>query len=133
MYQWNNKYSVGVKSIDDQHKEIFQLINELLQAMKQGQAQQVINKILDNLEVYSRTHFKKEEFFFDRFNYAGKEKHVQEHQFFIQKINTLKKDVSSGKVLLTFELLNFLKDWIDHHIEVMDKAYSATFLQNGLK
>jgi len=133
IYQWEDKFSVGVQSIDNQNKELFRLINELLQAMKQGKASNITTQIIMDLEKYAIVHFQKEEFFFQRFNYQGAAEHIREHQLFIQKITTMKTDLKSGKTALSFELLNFLKEWIDHHILVADKAYSECFRQNGLK
>ncbi len=133
MFEWDEKYSVGVLSIDNQHKEILSIMGRLLDAMKKGQANEIAADIIHELEKYAAIHFQKEEFFFHRFNYIGLSDHVIEHQKFKDKICILKSDLHSGKITLSFELLNFLKDWIDHHILVIDKAYSECFRLNGLK
>jgi len=133
MFQWEEKYSVGIQSIDNQHKEIFALLNKLLEAMKMGHASDVNIQIIQELERYAVNHFQKEEYFFQRFNYQESAEHITEHQNFIKKITVLKPDLASGKITLTFELLNFLKDWIAHHILVVDKKYSECFRQNGLQ
>ena len=133
MFQWNEKYSTGIQSIDNQHKEIFVYLNRLLDAMKLGQADKVIYQIIIELEKYSIVHFQKEEFFFQRFNYSETKEHIREHQFFIQKVASLKSELKAGKKALFIELLNFLKDWIENHILVTDKKYSECFLKNGLK
>jgi len=133
MYQWKEEHCTGIQSIDNQHKEIFVYLNRLLEAMKLGQADKVIYQIVIELEMYSKVHFQKEEFFFQRFNYSGAPEHIREHQFFIQKVANLKSDLKAGKNALSIELLNFLKDWIEHHILVVDKSYSECFQKNGLK
>ncbi len=133
IYQWEEKYSVGVKSIDNQHKEIFRLLNDLLQAMKEGKSSSITSQIILDLEKYSVIHFQKEEFFFRRFNFSGSAEHIREHQLFIQKVATLKAEIKTGKITITFELFNFLKDWIEHHIQEVDKAYTNCFRKNGLK
>ena len=133
MFQWEDKYSVGIQSIDNQHKEIFMLLNKLLEAMKMGHANDVTIQIIQELERYTVIHFQKEEYFFQRFNYQGSAEHITEHQNFIKKIAVLKSELNSGKMILTIELLNFLRDWIEHHILVIDKKYSACFRQNGLQ
>jgi len=133
MFQWNEKYSVGIQVVDVQHKELFKLLNKLLEAMKQGYASNVTNEIIMELEKYAVLHFQKEEFFFHRFSFSGTEEHIREHQHFIQKVTSLKADLKSGKIIISFELLNFLKDWIDHHILIVDKQYSECFKQNGLQ
>lgn len=133
MFEWDEKYSVGIQSIDSQHKEIFRHLSKLLEAMKQGQASDVITPIILELERYAALHFQKEEFFFQRFNFLGAAEHIKEHQRFKEKVASLKDDLKSGKITLSFELLNFLKDWIDHHILIIDKQYVDCFRQNGLK
>lgn len=133
MYKWEEKYSVGIQSIDNQHKEIFNYLNSLLDALKLGQADKVLLQIVLELEKYAFVHFQKEEFFFERFNYSGAIEHIKEHQFFIQKVASLKSELKSGKMVISIELLNFLKDWIINHISISDKAYSVCFLKNGLK
>lgn len=133
MFEWDEKYSVGVLSIDNQHKEILSIMGRLLDALKKGQASEISAEIIHELEKYAASHFQKEEFFFHRFNYIGSSDHIIEHQNFKDKICVLKSDLHSGKITLSFELLNFLKDWIDHHILVIDKAYSECFRLNGLR
>ena len=133
MYIWEEKYSVGVQSIDIQHEKIFRLLSNLLEAMKEGQANSVTTQIILELEQYAVIHFHKEEYFFHRVNYPGTEKHIAEHKLFIQKITELKVELNSGAIALSFDLLNFLKGWIEHHILEVDKEYSECFLQNGLK
>jgi len=133
MFEWNEKYSVGIQSIDNQHKELFKHLNVLLHAMKEGKAENVTNQILSELEIYTRNHFIKEEFYFHRFNYPQAAEHIQEHQIFIQKIESFKSEFNARKITLTYELLSFLKDWIDHHIMEVDKKYMECFQRNGLK
>lgn len=133
MYAWEDKFSVGIQSIDIQHKQLFKLISDLLEEMKLGKAGQVINPIIQELEKYAVIHFRKEEFFFERFNYPEKVRHMAEHQVFIQKVDSLKSSIKSGNTSVAFELLNFLKLWIEQHILVSDKEYSECFRQNGLK
>jgi len=133
MFQWEEKYSVGIQSIDNQHKEIFKYLNELLQAMKEGKAENVTTRIVLELTKYAKIHFQKEEFFFQRFNYSETIEHMREHQLFIEKVESFKSEFKAGKITLTFELLSFLKDWIDHHIMEVDKRYMECFQKNGLR
>ena len=101
--------------------------------MKEGQASNVTSHIIQELEKYAILHFQKEEFFFQRFGFSGSADHIKEHQLFIQKVATLKSELKSGKIALAFELLNFLKEWIEGHIFLVDMAYKECFRENGLK
>jgi len=133
IFRWDEKYSVGIQSIDEQHKEIFRVMDQLFQALKMGQASQSIEQIVTNLENYALTHFKNEEYYFSQFNYEGSKEHIKEHQLFIEKMASLKAQSQSGKLESSFELLHFLKVWIDHHILVVDMEYSECFKKNGLQ
>ena len=133
MYNWTEEYSVGIESIDNQHKELFNLLNNLLSALKQGKAIHVSNKIAEDLEKYTRMHFHKEEFFFQKFNFSGSKEHILEHRSFIGKINEIKPELAAGNISRMLELLGFLKSWIEHHILVVDKGYIECFKLNGLK
>ena len=133
MIHWDEKYSVGILSIDRQHKEIFAHLNQLLEVMKNGQADSVLPQIISDLERYAIQHFQKEEFFFQRFGYKGAAEHILEHQLFMEKIDDFKSGMKTRKLSLSIELLQFLKEWIEHHIMVSDKAYSECFRQNGLR
>ena len=133
MIHWDEKYSVGVHSIDLQHQEIFRLINKLLDALKKGEALQVIYPIILELERYASIHFQKEEFFFQRFNYPETSEHIREHRDFIQQVTAFKTDCKAGNLTVSIKMLNFLNEWIQHHILEIDQKYSKCFLENGLK
>ena len=45
-FEWNDRLSVGVKSIDDQHKELVRMVNQLAEAMAKGQGKDVLGKFL---------------------------------------------------------------------------------------
>lgn len=132
-YEWEEKYSVGIQSIDNQHKEIFGLLDKLFESLKSGKAPVTTNTIITELENYAVAHFHKEEFFFRQFNYADSADHINEHRQFIEKILVIKADARSGKLTSSFELINFLKNWIEHHILVVDMKYRECFHQNGLR
>ena len=132
-FKWEEKYSVGIQSIDDQHKNIFKFLDKLFEALKSGKALQTTMGIITELENYSIMHFHKEEFFFREFNYADSADHINEHKLFIDKIAAIKADAKSGKLASSFELIHFLKGWIDHHILIVDMKYNECFKKNGLR
>jgi hemerythrin len=132
LISWNDSLCVKVREIDQQHKQLISMINELHDTMKQGKSKDVIDKILEGLFNYSVTHFKTEENYFDRFGYAEKENHKMEHAAFIKKIADFNK-VDNAKHGLSIEIMNFLSDWLKNHIKVVDMKYSQFFNEKGLK
>lgn len=132
LMKWNDSYSVNVREIDAQHKQLFELVNELLDAMQKQKAQDIILKIINGLADYAVDHFKFEEKYFQQFNYPQTAEHVKEHEAFIKKVTEFKKGYEENPNLLTIQVLHFLRDWLKKHIKGTDKNYVAFFNQNGL-
>ena len=58
---WQEKYSVGIKEIDNQHKQLIDMINELNDAMLAKRGKEVLMSVLNKLAAYCVTHFTNEE------------------------------------------------------------------------
>lgn len=130
---WNDSFSVKVLAIDQQHQKLVSMINELSDAMKDGKGKDVLSKIINGLILYTSTHFKTEEKYFDEFGYPDAEAHKKEHNEFVQKVLEFKNGFNSGDLNLTVEVMNFLSDWLQNHIKGTDKKYSQFFNEHGLR
>ncbi len=130
---WKDEMSVNVEEIDQQHKKLVSMINELHKAMKEGKSKVVLGDIIKGLLDYTKVHFGTEEKYFDKFGYPESEAHIKEHNDFVKKVQEFQKQFEEGKSLLSIEILNFLKDWLYHHIMGTDKKYSKFFNDRGLK
>ena len=120
---WSNVYSVNIIGIDEQHKQLFTLINQLHDAMSQGQGNLILGSTLESLSHYASTHFADEEKLLAKVNYPDLPAQKQEHAIFIQKVKELQIQQQTGKIALTVPVLGFLKDWLVNHILVSDKKY----------
>ncbi len=129
---WNESNSVGVKEIDEQHKKIFGMINELYSAMKESKEKQVLNGLIAGLLDYAKYHFSTEEKYFDEFNYEGKEMHIDRHHRYVDKILQFEKEFEEKKDFLSYDILDFLEDWWIKHINGADKGYTECFHKHGL-
>ncbi len=132
LIKWEDSYSVGVKFIDEQHKKLFSILNELYTKMKKGDDKLILSNIFGDLEKYVEIHFSAEEKYFDEFNYIDKEMHIAQHKIYIDKIKTFQKNYKEKKDFLSFEILDFLEDWILNHVTGIDKKYTKCFNDNGL-
>jgi hemerythrin len=130
---WDNSFSVNVAEIDRQHQKLIAMINNLNDAMKQGKGKDALTMIINELFAYAGNHFATEEKYFDKFGYPATSSHKLEHTNFVKKISDFKSGFDSGKLTLTIEVMNFMKDWLRTHIQGTDKKYSSFFNQNGLK
>ncbi len=130
---WNDSLSVNVVVIDLQHKKLIAMINDLAEAMKQGKGKDIVGKIIYRLFNYTATHFSNEEKYFDQFNYPETATHKKAHDGFVKKITDFKQGFDEDRILLSLEIMNFLKDWLVKHIQGTDKKYSSFFNEKGLK
>jgi hemerythrin-like metal-binding protein len=120
---WNNSYSVEVQEIDSQHKTLVDLINELCVAIEQKRSNSATSKVIEQLTHYTKTHFKWEEEYMERVGHMDLASHKAQHKKFVDRISEFEQAFKTGKATLTFEIIEFLKDWLIKHIMVSDKKY----------
>jgi hemerythrin-like metal-binding protein len=118
--KWKDYYSVGVPSIDAQHKQIIGVINELYEAMQNESAQKVIKPILDRLVKYTFKHFKYEEEALQASGYPDFSRHKALHDKIREETIALQEHAD---LVTDNNLLHFLKEWWMGHIQSEDKKY----------
>jgi len=133
LIQWNEGLSVGVAEIDRQHQQLIKMINELNDAMRQGKGKEVLGKIITGLANYTVTHFGTEEKYFAQYGYPEADSHKKAHADFTKKVTEFKSNFDQGRIGLSIEILDFLSDWLQKHIKVVDKKYGPFFNEKGLK
>lgn len=131
--QWNDTYSTKVQFIDDDHKKLIDYINKLFDAMKSGQAKEVLGRILSDLVTYTDTHFKNEERQMQIHTYPDFVSHKALHDDLRKKALDIKKRYDSGQMAISVELSDFLVGWLKHHIEGTDKKLGAFLNTKGVK
>lgn len=129
---WKPEYELGIKEIDAQHIKLVAILNTLIDAMRSGKGRQIAGDILKDLVSYMDTHFKTEEVYFEKFNYAETIAHVAEHEKLRTRVLELVADLDKNKLLISGELLRFLTTWLDGHIRRTDRKYITCFKENGL-
>ncbi len=129
---WNDSYNVNVKSFDTQHKQLFDLINQLHDSMMVGKGKEVMGDVLKSLVSYTKTHFSEEERLLKMHKYPDYEKQVKEHDGFVQQMLDLQKKHAAGNAAITLTTLNFLRDWLQKHINGDDKKYSSYLNSKGV-
>lgn len=128
MFEWKSQYSVGIASIDGQHQNLFRLAEELYKAMNAGQGKAALSRILDRLVQYTTVHFAHEERLMGLHRYPEIADHAAEHRSLTKQVLAFQADFEKGKALMTIQVLQFLKDWLQHHIAESDQKY-APFLK----
>lgn len=131
-FVFSDDLRVRVQEIDDQHARLVELINELLEAMKKGEAKQALGGILTQLAEYAIFHFSTEEKHMVKHQYPSFRTHKREHADFIAKVEVFVRDFESGKLALSLDIMNFLRDWLTNHIKGTDKKLGAFLSTRGV-
>lgn len=129
---WNDELSIGINSVDEQHKTLVNMINILNDAMAEGQTNEVLTKIFDDLALYTVQHFGYEEELFTRYGYAESQAHQHEHDELVKQVQELQQKMNNGDFMISVELMVFLKDWLMKHILKTDKAYAPFLIEKGV-
>jgi len=133
LMSWSPELSVGVQALDDDHKKIIEMINELHAGMLQSRSNQVLGGILKRLAQYTVVHFNREEEMFVKTGYIAAVKHKREHEKLkAQVMAEIQKFESGTYRSLGIETLNFLRDWLKHHILESDKHYTSHLNTHGI-
>jgi len=129
-FQWNDTYSVGFKLIDDQHKILISLINDLYVAQHFGTLQTAIIGVLEKLAAYTVYHFNSEKELFAQYKYPKTSEHLTEHDYFVDKVKGFQQELNRGGILLSLKTMDFLKDWTITHILGWDKEFGELVKQH---
>ena len=128
---WNSSYSVGVKTLDSQHTVLFDILNDLHEAMLKGQAHSMTGPLLRKLVDYTRTHFTAEEGMLSNARYPGLEGHRALHRDLMKQVEGYSARFDRGEITLNLHLLNFLRDWLTNHIQKVDHQYGPWLNEHG--
>lgn len=129
---WRDDYSIGIDSIDNQHKKLIGMISDFYDSIVENRKDELI-KLIHGLKQYTVEHFTYEETYMKKFNYPEYDKHKEQHSLFVNKVQDFIERHESGKMLLTIEVTNFLKDWLIKHINGTDRQYVEFFKEHGVK
>ncbi|MDF2885594.1 MAG: hemerythrin-like metal-binding protein [Clostridiaceae bacterium] len=119
---WDSKLAVGVDKIDNQHKELFNRINSLMDAMKEGKGKNEVMGTLDFLEEYVNRHFSDEEELQRKNNYPKIEIQHKEHEEFKMALKDLRMKLEEQGVsaMLAINLQQSMCGWWKKHIKELD-------------
>ena len=126
---WSPAFSVGIKVIDDQHRELINLVNDLFSHITGDldAEQAYFSKIIGPAVKQLKLHFNTEEIIMTHTNFPGYLEHKKTHDAFIfgavERIKNYKTNKKNSLYLFT----SYLKDWVLEHIGIMDKQYSIYF------
>ena len=132
--QWSEKFSVGVRELDQQHQQLIKLLNRLIST--QGTINTHSETVSDTLMAmtrYAQEHFKTEESLMEIYGFPGLERQKIQHRDFRKKTADFSTTTTLGVEQKPEALLEYLADWLTHHILEYDMAYRSFFKDKGVK
>jgi hemerythrin len=133
LIEWNGNLSLGIASIDKQHRKLVEMINELNAAMLEGRGKEALSRIINGLADYTKTHFATEETYFQQFGYTEGTGHKAQHDHFANKVLEFRSEFERGRLGLSVKVMQFLSNWLQEHIKGSDKKYAPFLIGRGVK
>ncbi len=131
-FEWRDGYSVGIVSIDNQHKKLVNLINQLQTAVDYSTGELFEREALDELVKYTITHFQFEEGLMKEHGYPQFEAHRTKHNEMVSRVNQLLDEYPEKPHATMEKATGFLKSWLINHINGTDKEYSEFLIGKGV-
>ncbi|WP_419797717.1 MAG: bacteriohemerythrin [Terasakiella sp.] len=122
--QWDiEKFSVGDKTLDNQHQKIVAMINNLINESDLDIHSETLHDTLAEMLKYSKDHLDYEEALLKKIGYERLEDHAQLHWEYLEMVSDLSMDTVTGNKNVPSELITYLTHWLNDHILVEDMKY----------
>jgi len=125
IFPWNDNFETGIDLIDEQHKQLINILNKLAEHLAYRSNEVILNNIFNELADYADYHFKTEEQIW-KASLKGDEwlaQHEQTHQSFISEVIALKEEDKPLDDVIQ-NIVSFLSKWLAYHILDSDMRMS---------
>lgn len=122
---WKEQYSVQNPLIDGQHQRLLSILNDLILIANRRSPREAISELFHQLIDYAREHFTAEEQILKKVGYPAFTQHKAAHLVYIDTLLSLNAQYNAEDEAMVEEMINFLKNWLIHHILKMDTAYAS--------
>jgi len=118
---WSEKYATGHAGMDDGHRRLMELINQLAEGMENNKPRAFCSELLDRFIDHARMHFLAEEQLMDRIRYPKTKEHKDLHAMLVRDVLAFKASYDSGETPQFVTLLVILDSWLERDISAADK------------
>lgn len=131
--KWRESYQTGITSMDNQHKTLLDLINQLYTIIRDHSGQEKVSEIVDVCLNYAHKHLHDEEQLLTENEYPELQEQLDHHAKFIETVNTFKEQLADSPETVVPELYTYLRTWWISHIVGIDQKYGPYLLEKGVK
>jgi len=121
--EWRDDYSTGVQALDDQHRQLVEILNSLEDAVRRDRGRRVVDAILNALLGYTQEHFAFEEQALARAGFAEFADHQRRNRQWIREIEKFHHEHLTAGGPLSAEFRRALRSWLSEHLAQGDRAY----------
>ncbi len=129
---WSDRFSVGVKKLDNQHKQLISLLNKIIRSPNAQTSSETISDILTAMTRYAREHFQLEESLMEKYHYSQLDQHKKTHASFFNNIAKLSLATMKNDNIVPLQLLEYLNHWLQRHILEEDMLYKPFLAHKGI-
>jgi hemerythrin-like metal-binding protein len=122
---WDDSLSVGIDAIDEQHRYLVDLVNDLYEVVSKKSGAREVARLIKATDAYAKVHFRAEEQMMQHHGYQGLDQQVQQHHAFEAKIREFYEELHDNPLVAQFDVLSYLRDWLIRHIRVEDTKLRA--------
>jgi len=117
---WDESLSVGIDIIDEHHRYLFDLINDLYDVVVNKLGTREVARLIKALDAYAKVHFRAEELMMAHYKFEGIGRQQHQHHIFEEKIREFYEELHVNPLVAQFDVLSYLRDWLVKHILVED-------------
>ena len=130
--KWDDSCRVGVKELDEQHKNLFAICNRLIHLVTENREEEIGHETIEELIDYTEKHFRREEELMTKAGYPASEEHREEHKQMMNDVLLFKSNYLARN-LDQSAVSQFLIEWILHHVKGVDRDYIGQMKQAGIR
>lgn len=130
LLNWKADYCTGNAKIDEDHRALFERVNDFHFAWQQNRDRKDIARVLNRLVEYAEEHFAREEEIMRVSGYPGLARHQAIHEALFEQIFVLQGHFEDGRIRIDRDTVDFLRGWLVDHIVGEDMKFAA-YVESG--
>lgn len=128
--EWTEALSLGVEQLDNEHKQLIALSNDLIDSVKTNDREHV-RSCFHALREYTVVHFQNEENYMAKIHYPDIEKHKLEHVNLKAEVKHYQESVYHRTDLVPADVVAFIKHWLIDHVIYLDMNIKIYAMQQA--
>jgi len=118
--EWKENYAIGIPSVDAEHRDLIELINEVHRRLEAGERGMTVGDFLGEVFARISAHFALEERIMRERHYDQLRPHKTDHERLLDGIRDIMDDYEDREFFEPAALAQRLNDWFAEHFRTHD-------------